>query len=458
MDLHDTIVAVASPPGGALRGIVRLSGVDAVAVVQNCFVPDEAVDLATLKRARRITGNLPLSNGLSLPGSLLLWPTNRSYTQQPAAEFHTLGSPPLLQAAVAKFCSAGARLARPGEFTLRAFLAGRIDLTQAEAVLGVIDSHDEQQLQRSLSQLAGGIARPLAELREQLLEVLAHLEAGLDFVDEDIEFISADELQRQVVQGQTLVAELLARMQTQTESAELPRLVLLGRPNAGKSSLLNALAGDTSALVSPIAGTTRDYLVRRLQIGGEWVELIDTAGIDDDIAPGESIPAAAQRMTQLAREHAEVIVLCLDGSRPRDAWETAALQGLSQEPGDQATLLVLTKSDLANPADDTDDHDYIRTSCVTSAGLDQLQQELTRLLAGRHGGDVVPATALRCRDSLSRAAIALERARQAAAHQAGEELVAAELWLALDELGQVVGAVYTDDMLDRLFSRFCIGK
>ncbi len=193
--LDDTIVAIASAPGGAARGILRTTGPAVPGCLLGIFQPEEPVDWPALGAATVVPGSLTLdANQARLPGELYVWPTSRSFTGQPVAEFHTLGSPPLLEAALRAVCSCGARLAEPGEFTLRAFLCGRLDLTQAEAVLGVIDAAGPGEFQAALSQLAGGLAVPLRRLRDLLLDLLAHLEAGFDFADEDLAFIAAGEL------------------------------------------------------------------------------------------------------------------------------------------------------------------------------------------------------------------------------------------------------------------------
>ena len=191
-ELDDTIVAVASASGPGLRGIVRLSGAAAASVVQQLFIPDSPAVHLQRGIVHHQNGVIQLADlQAHLPADLYLWPTPRSYTRQPVAELHTLASAPLLEAVLRAACAAGARLARPGEFTLRAFLAGRLDLTQAEAVLGVIDATNERELQVALRQLAGGISRYLDRLRDEILNLLADVEAGLDFVEEDIQFISA---------------------------------------------------------------------------------------------------------------------------------------------------------------------------------------------------------------------------------------------------------------------------
>ena len=476
--LDDTIVAVASPPGGAARGILRLSGPDVSACVEQVFQPDEPVVLSEMTMATVIRGALRLDEGAPpLPCDLYFWPTGRSYTGQPAAEFHTFGCPPLLEAGVERLCEAGARLAEPGEFTLRAFLSGRLDLTQAEAVLGVVDAADGRQLDVALEQLAGGLAGPLDRLRDELVDLLAHLEAGFDFADEDLPFITPDQLDRQLAAAAETIAKLARQMGSRREAAELVRVVLVGWPNTGKSSLFNALAGKTGALVSGEPGTTRDYLTSELDLDGAKCLLVDTAGIEPAPAgPDEDLRRAVQAASDKQSRAADLRILCLDSTRPLNPWERDQLAS-----DDVSRLVVLTKIDLivgkkgtgpicAKPGTDRrlvagrsgklDLSPFSPTSSLTGEGIDALRGRLREavLTVGAAGGETVGATAVRCRESLRRGAQALQRARQTAGSGLGEELVASEIRVALEELGKVAGAVYTNDILDRVFSRFCIGK
>ena len=308
LDLHDTIAAIGTVPGPAARGMVRISGPRTIACLANSFSPAEAEFCwEALRTPRAVTGTFHAD--LTIPCQLLLWPSQKSFTRQPTAEIHTLGSAPLLEWVLTEVCAHGVRLAEPGEFTLRAFLAGRVDLTQAEAVLGVIDAHGQDDLDTALSQLAGGLSRPLAQLREQLVEVLAELEAGLDFAEEDIQFISADELRRRLGEVEQTVARIREQMSLRTASNELPRVVLSGEPNVGKSSLFNALVelrgtqpAKAAAIVSARAGTTRDYLTATIDLGGLLCELVDTAGANtgagaDAGADQSSIDGIARTMT-----------------------------------------------------------------------------------------------------------------------------------------------------------------
>jgi tRNA modification GTPase len=447
--LDDTIVAVASPPGGAARGVVRLSGPRLRSVLEGCFRPDPPLNLASLSAPTVVPGFLAIAKFASpLPCQLYLWSGNRSYTGQPVAEVHTFGSPPLLEAVVETACAGGARPAEPGEFTLRAFLAGRIDLTQAEAVLGVIDAAGSQELDAALKQLAGGLSQPLHRLRDALLELLAHLEAGFDFADEDLPFISADELLRQLGAAAEQVDQLVKKLAFRGEAAVRVRVALVGRPSAGKSSLFNALTGRIGAIVSDEPGTTRDYLTADLDLDGVKCQLVDTAGIDDEMPAiaATSIEAAAQEQSHEQRRTAHVRVLCL---------EAASGDHDVQFP----QIVVQTKCDrpdITRPAA----RSVIQTSAVTGEGIAKLKEAIRAAVLQAAGLDteVVAGTAVRCGESLRMASASLDRARRAVQSGLGEELIAAEVRVALTELGKVAGAVYTDDVLDRIFSRFCIGK
>jgi tRNA modification GTPase len=471
-DLESTIVALASPPGGAARGIVRVSGPRMVEVVAACFEPeadggagDRSTNWPTPRRATVIAGRA-IAGNLTFPCQLWLWPTPRSYTGQPTAELHTLGSPPLLEALLAALCQAGARLAGPGEFTLRAFLAGRLDLTQAEAVLGVIDAQGPESLTAALAQLAGGLGRPLGALRGRLLDLLADLEAGLDFADEDLEFVSPARLAAELVAAADEVAAAARQLDERGSSGELPRVVLVGPPNAGKSSLFNALAGGARALVSEIAGTTRDYLAVMIECEGLRCELVDTAGHDERAVDGPDsehlspkrkrgwaanpIAAQAQDLAQRERRQAALLLEC------RDARDAGSLV-LSADEQPPPALLVLTKADLLTVPPEPNPQ-AVLTSSSLGLGLAELRRRIGQALSSQPADSTgVASTAARCADSLRRAHQSLQQA-QAIAAAGAAELAAAEVRAALDALGEVVGAIYTEDLLDRIFSRFCIGK
>ena len=448
LDLQDTIAAIGTVPGPAARGMVRVSGPRTIACLADSFSPAKAeIRWETLQTPCVVTGTFRAE--LAIPCELLLWPSQRSYTRQPSAEIHTLGSAPLLHRVLAKICAHGARLAESGEFTLRAFLAGRVDLTQAEAVLGVVDARGQDELDCALGQLAGGLSQPLAQLREQLVGVLAELEAGLDFAEEDIQFISSDELHSRLVAGEQTVARIREQLSLRTAANELPRVVLSGAPNVGKSSLFNALVelrgkqpARAAAIVSARAGTTRDYLTATIDLGGLVCELVDTAGAAQ--AQGSTIDDAAQAMTDGQLRQADLQVLCYDAP--------------TVLPSAEIGVCALTKADLWDERPTTSP--VTACSSLTGEGLSGLCDRIRRQLleSAEVPGSAVASTAARCTESLRLAGESLALAIQLVERPGSEELIAAEVRGALLELGNVVGAVYTDDLLDRIFSQFCIGK
>ncbi len=464
-DVDDTVAAIASAPGSAIRGIIRISGPNCRECLQRVFQRSDGESFESRGTPSRLPVTTRLPDGNRLPGELLYWPTRRSYTRQPSAEFHTFGSPPLLKQVLASICRAGARLARPGEFTLRAFLSGRLDLTQAEAVLAVIDAQGETQLAEALKQLAGGLSGPLSQARDQLIFVLAELEAGLDFVEEDIEFINEADLVARLESVLAALRQVTEQIVSRELTAGAFKVALIGSPNAGKSSLFNKLLGQNLAIVTNVAGTTTDFLTAALEVGGPQIEIIDTAGQEDtaDSNPqSASVATQAQQQRCVAEMSSHLRLLCVDTSRPLPPEESNRLVGL-----EDATIVVQTKADLGVHASNRrwlqqlqENDCLVVTSCHQELGVEKLRT-LIREFAIRHRNsesEIVGSTVLRTAESLRTAEQSANLALQAVYDQAGEEIVAAELRHALDNLGSVLGTVYTDDILDVVFGRFCIGK
>ena len=461
------IAALASPPGGAARGIVRLSGQNVSSILLEWFISDEKNDWNHARTARSCSGKLVL--GLDgrksiVPVQVLFWPNRRSYTGQPLIELHLPGSPCLLEAVLSEVYRRGARPARPGEFTLRAFLAGKLDLLQAEAVLGVIDARDQEELQMALAQLAGGVSGRLADLRRDLLELLADLEAGLDFIEEDIEFVSRIDVVQRLETACATVDDLRQQAIERMQSRVRPQVVLAGLPNAGKSTLFNRLAGANKALVSPEQGTTRDFLTRPVDWNGLSFDLIDTAGWEDHSV---GIEAAAQRQRIEQLERADLLVWC--SSATLNASDVAIDSTLYEQIRQQipAALRLVTKIDLvglesfeqspASAATSTP----IPVSVASDIGFAELAAQFRQQLArNRHGArQWLGMTAARCRETLESVSSALNRATESAqSNAAGDELIAVDIRDGLDQLGVILGVIYTDDILDRVFSKFCIGK
>jgi tRNA modification GTPase len=437
MDPDDVIVALATPPGPGRRAVVRLSGRGTAQVLRG-ILPGFLRDGTKPRQIVRAEITLPgLASGLPIEAIFAAGP--KTYTGQDLAEIHLISSMPLVDALIAQLLNAGARSALPGEFTQRAFLAGKLDLTQAEAVLGVIEANHRDDLTTALQQLAGGLATPLHALRDDLMNLLADIEASLDFMEEDIRFVGSTEMLTRISHALAKLTLLRRQAEQRSASQHRFRVVLVGEPNAGKSSLFNALVGYDAAIVSEQAGTTRDWLEANLRIDGVDLQLIDTAGLRETT---DAIEQDAQSLGREASRRADLILLCADGGR------SEAVSFASEAP----IVPLATKCDVIAPLAGP-----IAVSATTGEGLDALRAMLADR-ARRHGSNPMAPSLSRCRHHLDASIDHLRRAHALALDESPAELLALEIRLTLDELGSMVGAVYTDDLLDRIFSRFCIGK
>ncbi|MCI0379433.1 MAG: tRNA modification GTPase [Gemmataceae bacterium] len=476
-DLEDTIVALATPLAPGLRGIVRMSGSNAWSVAaqflsnttdKNVHPTGHLIGASTDKNVHPTTAAASQEKprerllqqvdlvlpGLhsTLPADVCYWPAPRTYTGQDVVEIHTISSPPLLELLVAQCLQAGARAARPGEFTLRAFLAGKLDLTQAEAVLGVIEAEDRADLQQALAQLAGGVAGPLHELRDDLLNLLADVEAGLDFTEEDIQFVHERELLERVTKGLALVTLVQKQLDRRAAAPRPFRVVLAGPPNAGKSSLFNALAGRDAALVSSQPGTTRDYLEANITTpaasgsgaGVITIQLVDTAGLR---SAEHAIESASQSLGRDQVSSSDLVLWCQESGGPQEDWREW-LPSVAIE----RVLRISTKCDQGPTTEGT-----LGTSAWTGIGVEELKRTLTEWARSKKEPPLAPSLS-RCRNHVAACLAHLRKAHRQVLEQEPPELLAAELRAALEELGAMVGAVYTEDLLERIFSRFCIGK
>lgn len=499
LDPHDTICAIASPPAPAIRGVVRVSGANtfpllAKITTENTHIGSQDSPEVTTARARRQVVLLQLPSFGPVSADLLSWNGPRSYTGQDSAELHLIGSLPILEAVLAALVDQGARLAERGEFTLRAFLAGNLDLIQAEAVLGVVHASSRDELGVALDQLAGAISNPLLRARSSLIEMLADLEAGLDFVDEDIQFITDEQLANRLEVISQNLATIGQMMQQRRRSSDSPLVALYGKPNAGKSSLINVLAGREVAIVSPVAGTTRDPVEVRVNVPVETnlsqletantmdrqstpqiaLRLVDTAGVSQtapesqareatftvgSITSDNSLDVRAQRMSIEQLRQADIRILCCDSSTLIKQ-EPSSQQPLPLTTGDPKILRVATKCDLLDASQRVIlvHRGWIVTSAQDRTGIDQLWKLLQEQVTSVNQTAVVSETAMRCRDAILQTANHLHDAAQLIAFGEQHEIIAAELRLAIDAIGRVTGTVYTDDILDSIFARFCIGK
>ena len=431
----DTIAAIATAPGPGARSLIRLSG-PGLPTLLRAALPGLPTNLP-----RFIRRSLTLKSLASaIPVDVYISLAPRSYTGEHTAELHLPGSPPLVDAVLAHLLNGGARPALPGEFTQRAFLAGKRDLTRSEAVFAVIHANSDDELKRALVQLAGGVSLPLQEVREDLLNLLADVEAGLDFTEEDIHFIDKSATLLRLGKALALLMNLRRQLEDRGISGEAFRAVLAGEPNAGKSSLFNALAGKRAALVSPEAGTTRDYLKRTVTIDELAIELIDTAGRQTATT---GIETQAQTLGKRTADGAHLILWCLDCTQPVPHAEFAA--GVE-------VVRVYTKSDLR-----PDFRADSLVSSTTGTGIAELKTLLRSKAEGFAGSALAPSLS-RCRHLVDRGLTHLRSGHSVVLFDQPMELFALELRLALEAIGEMTGAVYTDDLLDRIFSRFCIGK
>ena len=486
----DTIVAVSTPAGPSPAAIVRLSGPRAFAILGEVLANGghhaawcprsgmvSPMDLGARPPYSALDTHLRLRpDGPRIPATLYLMGGPRSYTREDVAEVHTIGSTPLLRMLLDALVERGARIADPGEFTRRAFTNGRIDLAQAEAVLGIIQADTHAELRAAARALAGHHSRHIHELHDTLVGLRAQLEASIDFAEHNIQLIAPADLHEAIAEALAGVCDELRNADAGSLPPEGIRVALCGLPNAGKSSLFNALIAHDRAIVTDVPGTTRDAIAEPLAIRGVRFRLYDTAGLlpppqlparEPIDIPGfgrmpDSIDteAAARARGLIAGTHIALVVV--DASRPIGEAE----RELWSEIDAPRKILVLSKADLPAAVPDADadalagEGSVLRTSTVTGEGLRELGAALAA--AVRSGQVNASPTDLvwnaRHRQALRRAREALDRARHAAEAGLGDEFVAADLRNAHDALAAITGAVVAEDILDLIFAQFCIGK
>jgi tRNA modification GTPase len=450
INLNETIVAVSTPPGRGGLGIVRISGPQARAITEQVLrfpKPPEwrawSCQLALLPDTEGHTVDHVIVSFFAAP---------RSYTADDVVEISCHGSPVLLRHAVERICAAGARPAEPGEFTLRAFANGRIDLPQAEAVRDLIESTTLYQARIAARQADGAVSRRLAPAKAQLLELIALLEAGIDFAEDDIDVAADSEIERRIQPISVELDRLIASFAYGKLVHDGFTLAIVGRPNAGKSSLFNRLLQQERAIVTEIAGTTRDLVSETAAIEGIPVRLVDTAGIREghDLVERLGIERSYQAMAD-----ADLTLVVLDSSESLDA-EDRALVDRAQSQGRH--LVAANKSDL--PTRMTVEEPHVRVSALTGEGIDGLRNAIVATLApeGRYEQEGGFITSVRHEQLLRESAAALAHARTALGHGLPHEMLLLDLYAALQPIDAITGATTADDILNRIFSTFCIGK
>ena len=444
MSASDTIVAIGTPPGQGAISVIRISGGSVPEVLSTCL----DCNLAALAPRRAMLARiLDEQRQVIDEGLLTYFPGPQSYTGEDVAEFSGHGGILVTRKVLERFLQCGARPADPGEFSQRSFLNGKMDLTQAEAVMDVISAQTELALKSASEQLSGRLGDRLQAMREELIVVLAHVEAFIDFPEEDIDPETGEQLASRIEAIRERARDLLATADQGRILRQGVRTVICGAPNVGKSSLLNVLSGFERAIVSDTAGTTRDTIEEVINLRGIPLRLVDTAGMRE---AEDAIEAEGIERTRRQLETAELVLHVIDASGP-----------LSEDEAIEHCQLVrvLNKCDLGVHAD-YEGHDGVEFSCIEDQGRDELAAAIEEKLGfggGAIGGDSIAVSA-RHQQSLERAAELLSAGKVRLAVGESPEFIALELRSALEALGEIVGRTDVEDILGEIFSSFCIGK
>ncbi len=445
---HDTIVAAATPPGIGGIGVIRISGADVPALARSLLGELPPPRVASVAKFRDANGNA-VDTGLAL-----YFPEPGSFTGEAVLELHGHGGPVVMALIIEIVVALGARHAEPGEFSKRAFLNNKIDLAQAEAIADLIGSGTAQAARAALRSLTGAFSDAIDKLQEQLVKLRLHVEAAIDFPEEEIDFLSDAQLRTRIDDCGATFNALNEEARAGRVLRDGYRVIIVGQPNAGKSSLLNLLSGQEAAIVTEVAGTTRDILREQINIDGLLVELIDTAGLRDN---PDQIEAEGIRRARAAIRNADAVLWIQDVSEKRGESLTA-LAG--EFPDSVPVVTVRNKIDLTgDKAGLQDDKPLaINMSAKTGAGLDSLRRQIRKLAGYKDLGEGAFTARRRHIDALTRANEHFRTGCKALEESKAGELLAEELRLAHEALGEITGSFTSDDLLGKIFSEFCIGK
>ena len=455
----DTIAAISTPPGPGAIGILRLSGPQAVFVAEKCFKPLGPKGLREHAPRALVYGDLLDSGGQPIDRVLCTYSLGpSSYTGEDTAEFQCHGSPMVLALGLEALFAAGARQARAGEFTRRAFLNGRLDLAQAEAVGDLLSAQSREGARHAAGQLSGALSKKIGDIYSALVDVMAHFHAVLDYPDEDIDPFRMEELDEALSHQEGELAALLATCGRGKLLREGVPCAIVGRPNAGKSSLLNAMLGWDRAIVTDVPGTTRDTVEERCELGGVPLRLIDTAGLRDTSDPVEKLGVERSRR---AMEEAGLIFAVVDMSADLTEEDREILQAV-EETG-RPWIFVAAKKDLVKNSRSIGlaggETPSVEVSALTGEGLDKLGKMVAELFPKE---DAVPygqlLTNARQEETAGRAREAVRRAREALTAGFTPDALLTDVEEALSALGELTGQSVREDVTDRIFAKFCVGK
>lgn len=447
MPTDDTIVAEASPPGRGGVAIVRVSGPAALTIATAVVGELPPARRISQRRFRDHAGEV-IDHGL-----VVAFPGPQSFTGEDVVEFHAHGGPVVVDLLLQRLLGLGARLAQPGEFSQRAFLNDRMDLAQAEAIADLIDSGSAQAARAALRSLQGEFSQRIHDLIEGLTSLRVYVEAAIDFPEEEVDFLADQAIGDRLSRLRLGFDDLLARASQGAILREGMSVVLAGKPNAGKSSLMNRLTGQDTAIVTEQPGTTRDVLREQIAIDGMPLHIIDTAGLR---AAGDMVEIEGMRRARRAMEQADRVLLVVDANEG-----PTAVEQIDEVPRDAALTVIRNKIDLSGEAPgvtEREDVTVLAVSALTGAGIDLLREHLKALMGYQTAGEGAFSARRRHLEALERARAHLEEAvNQLQSYRAGE-LVAEELRLAQGQLGTITGELSSDDLLGKIFSSFCIGK
>ena len=452
--MSDTIAAIATGGVVAAIGIVRVSGSDTLEIIDRVFQPASGRKMSSYPNRQLVYGSMIDADGAVL--DLCLCTISRgpgSYTGEDTAELQCHGSPTMLAAGLEALFAAGARQAKAGEFTRRAFLNGKMDLTQAEAVVDLIDAETISAAKNAVGQLSGAMGKKIDGIYNQLVDLLAHFHAVLDYPDEDIEPFEAEEIAQSVSKAAQDLAALRATYHRGKQLTQGVPCAIVGRPNAGKSSLLNAILGYDRAIVTDIPGTTRDTVEEKAVLGGVLLRLIDTAGLRET---GDVVEQMGVRRSLDALERAELALVVLDGSAPLDDNDRMVLDAAGQV---EECIVLVNKSDLPQQADLSNlTQAPLVISAKEGSGLDALETEIAQRFPSGTEQQGELLTNARQAEAAQRAEQALEAVRDGLKSGMSPDAVLSDVEFAMTALAEVTGRRITEDVTARIFSRFCVGK
>lgn len=453
--MRETIAAIATPVAPSAIGIVRLSGPEAVEILERVFTPLGSTPLKERRPGTLIYGLLKDGEGQLLDQCLATFSrAPHSYTGEDTAELQCHGSAAVLQGALESLFQAGARQARAGEFTRRAFLNGKLDLVQAEAVIDLIDAQTPQAARNAVGQLSGVMSQRINRIYDHLLDLMAHYHAVLDYPDELIEPFEYEEMKEFVSVSIEELKTLHSSYRRGRRLREGVPTAIVGAPNAGKSALLNALLGYERAIVTDIPGTTRDTVEEQAQLGGVLLRLIDTAGLRDT---DDTVERLGVERSRRALEGAELALVVVDGSKPLDELDRNALEAAQTV---ERRLVLVNKSDRDSwqVPEGLEDWEKLEVSARTGEGLEALEQRVAEWFGQGTGGRGELLTNARQAEAVLRAVECLEGAQTALKQELYPDAVLCDVEAALDALGEVNGRHVSEDVTSRIFERFCVGK